>query len=176
MQAGVSLCNPIPLCKAAWVGRICRLKRENQESSSSNLAIARDGHIQWIQICAFLTLQRTWNDRSHGRNHPLPQGLTEAHLSQLAPLLEPMGLPVEESASQRLASRLADLAAKARGTTVDDPNLLADERALVMELIDATRTPVDRQTSAWQQRIAAVKAQVGEPVWASLSPSQLHRT
>ena len=84
-----------------------------------------------------------------------------------------MDLLVDESASQKLALRLADLAAKARGTTVDNPNLLSDERAVALELIDAD-PDVRRPSNAGfrQQRIAAVKAQVGEPVWTSLSPTR----
>jgi hypothetical protein len=125
---------------------------------------------------AFLTLQRTWDDRSEGLNHPLPPGLSEDQLKQLAPLLEPLDLPVDEASQQKLASRIARLAIEATGKSVSDPDLLADERALVLELIDATRLAVDRQTPAWQQRLAMIKAEVGEPIWASLSPMPRDRT
>ena len=45
---------------------------------------------------------------------------------------------------------------------------------LVLEIIDATKIPVETAKSARLKRVAAIKALVGETFWASLTPHPRH--
>ncbi len=123
---------------------------------------------------AFWALQHIWTEKSQGRKIPGWPDLNDAQRAQLGQLLEPMELPIEEAARQKVDAHFARLANHAVGKPLDDPAVWSEERALVLEIIDATKIPVETAKSARLKRVAAIKALVGETFWASLTPHPRH--